>query len=226
MLIIGHRGAAGLAPENTLTAMQAGMLAGADMLEFDVRLTSDGVPVVIHDMSTRRTHRISINVGRTSHADLQKQTATQPIPTLSEILDMFFGKITLNIELKSRGSGDVAAKLVASYIKQTAQWEHVLFSSFHASELTAVRSFNKHAKLAMLQRHNPFAFVTFAKKLNLSAVGFFQLTVNPLAVAIAKKRGMMTYAYTVNRPATARLLEREGIEGIVTNRPDLFKQNS
>ena len=57
MLIIGHRGAAGLARENSLEALRAGLEAGADILEFDVRLTKDKIPVVVHDFHTLRTHR-------------------------------------------------------------------------------------------------------------------------------------------------------------------------
>src|SRR6266568_4653225 len=116
MLIIGHRGAAGLAPENTIDAMRAGVAAGADMLEFDVRLTKDGIPVIIHDASTRRTHSVSLTVARTDLFDLQVLTSSLPVPTLHDILDEFFGKVRLNIELKSKGSGIVAAQAVAEYI--------------------------------------------------------------------------------------------------------------
>ena len=222
MQIIGHRGAAGLAPENTLEAMRAGIQAGADMLEFDVRLTSDGQPVIIHDASLLRTHHKSFSIGRHTLSKLRLATQHSPVPTLQEVLDAFFGKIVLNIELKSKGSGVVALEYVTRHIKQQSDWQQVLFSSFHTTELEAVRRSSKHARLALLHKHNPFAFVTQHKKLNLSAVGFFHLTVNPLAVGIAKKRGIFTYAYTVNNTAGARLLKKQGIDGIVTNYPNRF----
>lgn len=224
LLIIGHRGAAGLELENTLAAMHAGMRAGAAMLEFDVRLTSDGVPVIIHDASTLRTHHKHINIGHTTLIELQAATKAAPIPTLEEVLDEFFGKVKLNIELKGKDSGEAAVKLVLPYIKQPQDWNHVIFTSFHTNELVAARRASDEAPLGMLNWHNPFAFVAHEKRLRLSAVGFHKLVVNPLAIAIAKKRGLFTYAYTVNRVATARLLAKEGIEGIVTNRPDIFKE--
>ena len=111
---------------------------------------------------------------------------------------------------------------VAEYIKDPSDWKNVWFSSFYTSELRAVREFSSDAQLAMLLRHNPFAFTALTKDLHLTAVGFHQLAVNPLAVKIAKSRDILAYAYTVNRVATARLLEREGIDAIVTNRPDRF----
>lgn len=224
LLIIGHRGAAGLETENTLAAMRAGIRAGAGMLEFDVRLTGDGVPVIIHDASTLRTHHKHINVGRTTLAELRAATKSAPIPTLKEVLDEFFGKVKLNIELKGKGSGEAAVKLVLSYVQHSHDWDHVIFTSFHTNELVAARRTSSEAPLGMLNWHNPFAFVAHEKQLRLSAVGFHKLVVNPLAIAIAKKRGLFTYAYTVNCAATARLLAKEGIEGIVTNRPDIFKE--
>lgn len=224
MIIIGHRGAAGLAPENTIAAMKAGVAAGADMLELDVRVTSDGIPVVIHDISTRRTHKKTVTIARTTATDLQKQTTDSPIPTLDEVFKVFFGKIPLNIECKSRGSGRAAAELAAQYCKKPGDWNHLMFSSFHPAELQAIRDVSEHAMLALVHRHNPFAFVPYLKSLRLGAVGFHQLSINPLAVAIAKKRRIFTYAYTINRPTVARILKRGGIEGIVTNYPDRFKK--
>jgi glycerophosphoryl diester phosphodiesterase len=226
MLIIGHRGAAGIAAENTIATMHAGIEAGADMLELDIRLTADGVPVIIHDITTRRTHLETVTVGRVTLSELQAKTKDQPIPTLEEVLDKFFGKIKLNFELKSKGSGIATAQMIANYVKQPEDWDHVLLSSFHTGELVSVREYNKHTKLAMLHRHNPFSFVPHQKKLGLSAVGFHQLIVNPVALKIAKKRGLFTYAYTINRPTAARLLERTGLDAIVTNHPDRFKKKS
>ena len=69
MLIIGHRGAAGLAPENTIDAMAAGIAAGADMLELDVRLTRDGVPVVAHDNRLLRTHHQNESISHLTYTE-------------------------------------------------------------------------------------------------------------------------------------------------------------
>jgi len=221
MLVIGHRGAAGLAPENTLEALRAGLEAGADILEFDIRLTKDKVPVLIHDFHTLRTHHDTSIISRLTLEELQKRTEKQPIIPLSEVLDEFFGVILLNIELKGRSSGETVAKLIQkSYIKTQRDWDKILFSSFKGSELSAVRHVSPKANLALLHSENPFMFIAYHRKLRLSAVGFHRLYINPFALEIAKRASLFTYAYTVNRPQSALLLAQAGLDGIVTNFPN------
>lgn len=221
MLIIGHRGAAGLAPENTLVAFQKGIDGGADILEFDVQLTRDGIPLVIHDSTLFRTHRKTHIVRWTDHASLQKATEKgHQIATLEEVLDLCFGKILLNLEVKNRGTGAVIARYIKDrYIKKESDWENVLFSSFKGLELRAIRRVSPHAKLSMLHNRNPFAFIAYHRQLQLAAVGFHRLYTNHLATEIAKKLNLFVYAYTVNRPVAAKRLAAKGMEGFVTDNP-------
>ena len=221
MLVIGHRGAAGLAPENTLEALRAGVEAGADMLEFDVRLTKDDILVIHHDFHTLRTHKSAALVSRSELKNLQKLDTSRPLVTLEEVLDEFFGKILLNIELKSRGSGKTTAEFLKKhYIKKPSDWDCVLFSSFSGSELVAARKISKKANLALLHHENPFLFLAYHWRIQLTAVGFHRLYVNQLALEIAKKAKLFTYAYTVNRPQTALRLAEEGLDAVVTDYPD------
>lgn len=221
MLVIGHRGAAGLAPENTIQALTAGIEANADMLEFDVRLTKDNVLVIHHDFHTLRSHKSASLISRNNLKELQKLDSHKPLTTLEEVLDEFFGKILLNIELKSRGSGKATvAFLKQHYIKKPSDWDCVLLSSFSGSELSAARKASKKANLALLHHENPYLYLAYHWRIQLSAVGFHRLYVNPLALEIAKKAGLFTYAYTVNRPQTALRLAEEGIDAVVTDYPD------
>src|SRR4051812_36790781 len=119
MLVIGHRGAAGLAPENTLESLRAGLDAGADILEFDVRLTSDNIPVLSHDA---RLHGKS--VGRTSIKDLEK---AGPVTLLSSVLDEFFGEVLLNLEYKPLTGIEVVYELLhKKYIKHPEEWDNLM----------------------------------------------------------------------------------------------------
>ena len=222
MLVIGHRGAAGLAPENTIEALRAGVKAGADMLEFDIRLTKDNIPVLVHDFHTLRTHRQTSIISRSTLRELQEKTADKDtILTLKQVLDEFFGTIVLNIELKGRGVGKIASQLIAdSYIKCPEDWDNILFSSFKGSELYAVRRVSGDANLAVLQNQNPFIFIAYVRPLRIAAVGFHRLYLNPFALEIAKRAELFTYAYTVNRPHAAYLLAKQGVDGVVTDHPD------
>jgi glycerophosphoryl diester phosphodiesterase len=222
MLVIGHRGAAGLAPENSLEALRAGKDAGADALEFDVRLTKDKIPVLVHDFHALRTHRDASIISRSTLAELQERAQT-PILELSTVLDEFFSHILLNIELKGRGIGKVVADMLKkNYVKKPSDWDNLLISSFRGNELTAVRKASKKANLALLHSQNPFIFIAYHRRLQLAAVGFHRLYLNPFAIEIARRTGLFIYAYTINRPGSALMLAREGIDGVVTDRPNVI----
>lgn len=222
MLTIGHRGAAGLAPENTFAALQAGVDAGADILEFDIRLTRDNVPILVHDHHLKRTHGEATRVHELSLAELIEHTkGEKPIATLEEVLDTFFGVIMLNIELKGNGTGTVVAKLLAKkYIKRDSDWGNVFLSSFKPRELRAARKLSPLVNLAYLTNQNPFVFIAYIKSLKLSAVGFNRMHMHPFATEVAHRAHIFTYVYTVNRPAAALILAKQGIEGVVTDYPD------
>ncbi len=226
MLVIGHRGAAGLAPENTLAAFKKGMAAGADILEFDVQLTRDNVPIVIHDSTLLRTHHKNHIIRLSSYASVKEATAKgHKITTLEEVLDTFFGKILLDLEVKNSGEGKIIAEFVKNHaIKKQSDWQNIIFSSFKVRELRAIRRFSKRAELALIHNLNPFAFLTHQRYLKFTAVGFHRLRVNRLAIEIAKRLGIFTYVYTVNRPSAAERLSTAGLDGIVTDRPDVIRQ--
>ena len=221
MLIIGHRGAAGLAPENTLAAFKKGLAVGADMLEFDVQLTRDRIPIVIHDSTLLRTHNKGHIIRLSTHASIQEATAKgHKIATLEEVLDAFFGKVLLKLEIKSRGAGKVAAELIKKkYVKKPSDWQNILFSSFKALELASVRRVSQRAELAMLHDRNPFVFMAYQRRLHFTAIGFHRLRVNALSLEVAKQLKLFTYVYTVNRPDAARRLEAQGLDGLVTDDP-------
>jgi glycerophosphoryl diester phosphodiesterase len=226
MLIIGHRGAAGLAPENTLEALRAGMKAGADILEFDVRVTKDRIPILSHDFHTWRTHHNLAVISHHTLAELEQRLPKNTIVTLKAVLDEFLGRILLNIEIKGRGSGAVVGLFLKNYITKKSQWDTFFVSSFSAQQLGELRKSHENVNLALLQHVNPFAFVAHHRRLKLSAVGFHRLYVNPLALEIAKRLKLFTYAYTVNRIDAAQRLEQHGIDGIVSDYPNKYSMTT
>lgn len=216
MLIIGHRGAAGLAPENTLKSLQAGIEAGADILEFDIRITKDNIPVLCHDAT--------LHGKRINHHTYNQLANIAPITTLREVLDDYFGKVLLNIELKESSKVSVVYEMVKLYISRPEDWDNVLFSSFKPQTLVLLRGFSDHLNLALLHHINPFVYMRYHRRLNLTAVGFHRLRINPIALAVAKELGLFTYVYTVDRSDTALRIEQKGIDGIVTNYPDKISE--
>jgi glycerophosphoryl diester phosphodiesterase len=137
LMCIGHRGARGHAPENTLLSIETGIRLGADMIEFDVQLCQDEL-VVIHDPRLERTTN---GVGRVEHVRLDYLRSLdagkgQQIPTLHEVLQFVNGRIPLNVEIKSAdGTGARIAAALREAIHQCWRADHFLVSSFHLPEL-------------------------------------------------------------------------------------------
>ena len=100
-LIYAHRGASASHPENTLAAFEAAIMVGADGIELDVRATSDGVPVVSHDIGLHRAWAIDRAISRLSLTELRETTPA--IPTFAEVLALVAGRIHLDIEIKEAG---------------------------------------------------------------------------------------------------------------------------
>ena len=86
-LLIGHRGASAIAPENTIAAFQAAIVAGADGIESDVRLSSDGVPVIIHDDTLSRTHGLRRRVAEMTAGELKSVA----VPSLRDLFELMAG---------------------------------------------------------------------------------------------------------------------------------------
>jgi glycerophosphoryl diester phosphodiesterase len=227
MLVIGHRGAAGSAPENTIEAFRFGQSAGADMLEFDVQVTRDGTAVVIHDSTLLRTHRKLNMVRFSSHKSLMEAASKgHRIATLDEVLEEFFGKVFLNLELKGAGSARATYELLANkYIKAEDDWQNILIASFKVGELKAMRRYSRSVELSLLHYRNPFLYIAQLRKLRLAAVGFHRLYLSDLALQIAQKAGLFTYVYTVNRSEAAKRFEVKGIDAVVTDFPDVLSEH-
>lgn len=223
MLIIGHRGAAGLAPENTLASIRAGIQAGVDILELDIYMTRDRVTVLLDDNILQKTHELQAPVRTFSFEQLKSLHADSSPIKLETILDRYFGAILINLELKSIGSGKVVTELLKNRLDaKPFLWDNIILSSHKPTELIDARQSSKYANLALLHELNSFAYLRYHRSLQFTAIGFHRLHINKLALEIAKKAGIFTYAYTVNRPEAAKRLEELGIDGVVTDRPDIL----
>jgi glycerophosphoryl diester phosphodiesterase len=225
MQIMGHRGAAGLAPENTITAIAEALAASADWIEFDVRRTQDGHIVLVHDRNTGRVAKKRLTVHKTAVSELQalemKRGGT--IPTLKEALEIIGKQAKINIEIKSADCVPQVVELIQNYVKQGYPHTHFLVSSFSPAVLRAAYQLDKKIPYGLLQIW-PLRF-RWLSSVKLSAVGFYHISaLTPFIVALAKRRGLYTYAYTVNGFEEAKQLKRLGIDGIITNYPNKFDE--
>ncbi len=224
MEIIGHRGAKGLAPENTIKGIKHALLRGVDWIEFDVRVTKDGYLVVLHDRTLLRItkdHRRTKDIKLVELRGIATRSG-EKIPTFAEVMQAIGQRAKINIELKSRG----AAKEVVTEIKQQVHagrpYSDFMVSSFRPWLLKEIQKKDPAIPLLLLQGMWPFLFMLLPQ-LRLTGVGFWRFAAPRLAITLAKKRNLWTIVSTVNSQREARLFAEKGINAIVTDVPQAFK---
>ena len=221
--VIGHRGASGLAPENTRESMALAVAQGADALEFDLRLSADGVPVLMHDPTLERTTRGQGPVGALS----VRQLEALGVPTLTEILEAF-KETALLIELKTV---EVALPVHRTLLEHAAQ-ERVVLASFLDQALAPFRDgkFNVGASrrgILALWLRSKLRIGVPRGNLQLYAVPdrYKERVLVPTRQFIrsAREAGRPVHVWTVNDPGRAAELWNQGVSGIITNYPALIR---
>lgn len=221
MQIIGHRGAAGLAPENTRASFKAAINAGADWIEFDVRATSDGRVVLSHDPHTFRTGFRPHVISRTEYSKLRKVNLRggHTIPTVAEAFNAIEGQAKINVEIKSRGCAEAVVQNIERLVKNGASYTDFMVSSFKVERLKEVHRINTKIPLALLHLSNPYKFLKL-RGLRVQAVGFHHRILPTSVIQQAQLRELVIYTYPVNNIKIAKRLAARGVQGVVTDRPD------
>lgn len=224
MQIIAHRGASGLAPENTLKAMAKALELGAPAIEIDVQ-TADGELWVFHD---RRLERCTNGKGvltEQSRSYLAQLDAGEGevIPTLWQVMELIAGRCELHIELKGAHTTDAVAALTrraeAELGFTTEQW---VVSSFHHPELARFSTLRPDIRLGALTANLPLNLAQFADELGAWSLNCDVDFIDHALVADAHRRGLKVLVYTVDCPEDCEILAKMGVDGIFTNRPDRF----
>ena len=231
--VMGHRGAAATAPENTLAGLRAAAAAGLDWVEFDAMLTVDGVPVLFHDDSLKRTTGRNAPMAETSLADLTSVEAGswfapefkgEPVPSLEEALKLAIDlNLRPNIEIKPTPGRDVetATAVVEVLVRcWPAERPIPLISSFSRKCLGVVRDQAAHLPRALLAWWLPPDWRRATARLQCSALHIAGKRLTPRRVRNIKKAGFSLAAFTVNDPDQARELVSWGVDCIITDDPD------
>jgi glycerophosphoryl diester phosphodiesterase len=241
--IIAHRGASGVAPENTMAAFSLAIDQGADAIELDIRLTADGVPVVLHDSTLDRTTNRSGLLRDLTLAELRvvdagarftpdgghtypfKQTEVA-IPTLAEVL-RGFPDVPILAEIKEASAQDAVRQVLV----EEKAIDRCVVASERPDALGVFREppfaiAASGAETGVLYRSVLFRRVPASvpyrclsvplrhRGLPVPTCGFVQA---------ARRLGCPVHVWTINEPATARLLWSRGVTGVVTNYPELIR---
>lgn len=241
-LCFAHRGSSVRAPENTLAAFEAAIRDGAGAVEFDVRRTADGVPVVLHDATLDRT-----TTGRGPLAGVTLQALRRldagawfderfrraRVPTLRDALDLCRGRVAVNIELKVDGlpggragrrtEAAALAKAVARTVSKSGFRDYLVVSSFDRLALEAYRAAGRRALLGFLVSRSARAIGVVDRRLGLHAVHPHRRLASERRLRAIHRRGLYAYVWGVDDRATIARLVRHGADGVMTDDPLLVR---
>jgi glycerophosphoryl diester phosphodiesterase len=233
-LIIGHRGASAVAPENTMAAFREAIAAGADGIEFDVRLTRDGVPVVIHDSTLRRTGGLNQRIADLTEQDLSKvdvgswfkpgSFANETVPRLGDVFELFAANnLSLYLEMKCDSPVEYGplAEACSRMIDEYALKARVVVECFQLPALGILKEIDSNIKTAALFDRVPMgqSIVARATDIGAMAVALHHRLARKDLVGKSKQAGLHVAVWTVDDPIWIDRARATGINALITNDP-------
>jgi glycerophosphoryl diester phosphodiesterase len=246
-LIIGHRGAAAVAPENTIAAFNRALRDGADGIEFDVRLARDGVPVIIHDATLRRTALRPGTVSDVTGSELQRvdvgswfnkkhpeaaqeEYEQETIPSLAQLFEAMAENDSLHyLEMKSDDAEvERLAAAVVKLINDFSFADRVIVESFHLPALQAVKEIDSRIRTAALfesRLRGPVAVLRSRKAVSLASdVGANEIALHhSLATRSLTDQAIQSdlpvVVWTVDNPVWIKRAKSRGVHALITNDP-------
>lgn len=223
-LIIAHRGASSIAPENTLKAFKKAIELKADCIEFDIHKSKDGEIVIMHDANTYRTTGHYGSVKEMTLEELRQLDCGdgEKIPTLRELVRLAKGKIGLNCEVKVRGIAEQIIKI----LNEEDSLKTTIISSFKHDILLKIQKLEPRIKLASLEPTKTGWIRSWISRRKLIRVAinnkfyainpFFKL-VNRNFIAKTHNNNLKIFPWTVNSDSAIKKLINLGVNGIITN---------
>jgi glycerophosphoryl diester phosphodiesterase len=221
--VIGHRGAAARAPENTLAGFRKAAALGCSWVEFDVRLSADLHPVVIHDDTVDRTTDGSGAVGAMLLAELVKRDAGgEPIPTLAQALaQLAASALGGNLEMKAdAGREDALAAAIAATVARAPAKPALLVTSFSLPALAAISRYAPGIPRGVLTERLRPGWLDGTAQLGAVAIVCDHRHLRPDQAKAVGISGRSLLTYTVNDPARARDLFAWGVDAVISDAPD------
>lgn len=230
VMAVAHRGASAYAPENTLAAFEEAIRLGSPAIEFDVRLTADGVPVVLHDETLERTTTGHGPVWRQTRLDLLRLDAGSwhhprfagvRIPTLDEALREIAPCALPVLELKVPLEPEVLGPLLARH----DLLDEAVVLSFEPRWLVPLRRAFRDLPLGLLADQWMPDLPEQARQLDAAVLGLSVESLSLQRVAAADDAGLEVWSYTANDIGLVAACAAMGVSGVITDRPDLIRQS-
>ena len=229
-LIEGHRATSAIAPENTITSFRQSIADGADGVELDVRPTSDGEVIVIHDGTLSRTTNGRGSVEKKSLAELKQLDAGrwfgkifegEQIPTLKETLHLLKGKIAIDIELKSGSHSKDIVDRTCKVVRELDMVEEVLLTSFDSRFLLRAKQIEKRIPLGFLYKPSRHikSGVAIARKLGARYLILHSRNIRENIIAEARDSDILIGEYPVDTKQRFERSMKNEIDVLFSNHP-------
>lgn len=213
MLKIGHRGAKGHLPENTLASFEKAIALGVDMIELDVWLSSDKIPMVIHDETIDRTTSKTGLVTDYSAKELQ----ALGIPALIDVFELVDNRCEINVEIKTFSATQAVLNLIA---KNTFNQSKILISSFDWNALQEVRFHDEDIRIGVLSETDLDLAMAFAKFIKAEAIHPYYHLLTAENTEKIKEKGFKVFPWTINEPEDITFVKSLEVDGIITDFPE------
>ena len=223
LLVIAHRGSTSAILENTLRGIGRALAVGVDAIEVDVRLSADGVPVLLHDPTLDRTTDGRGPVSAQPVAALRRLAAggDEPVPTLAEALTTIGNRTDLIIELKGGGPGGIRlADRVVTEVRRQDRSRDVWLWSFDSDILARLDIVARDLRIVHLCYEPNAEVVNRSRALRLAGIAMQYEHASPPTVAALHDEGFATFVWTVNDPVDLARLVRLPLMGIVSDDPE------
>lgn len=234
--LMGHRGAAALAPENTLAGLSAARKAGCSWIEVDVMLSRDGVPVLHHDHSLQRTAGLKRRLEKLDAAELGiidvgsgfgPAFAGERIPTLAQSIDWLKShELGLNLEIKPAPGWERATAAAAIEVLR-AHWpdagERLMLSSFRGACLMEARRLAPEIPRALIAHRAPQHWRGLLDELDCVSLHLSRSHLTAARAGVIREAGYGLAIYTVNDAVEAETFRRWGANCIITDSPDVVR---
>jgi glycerophosphoryl diester phosphodiesterase len=225
-LVVAHRGASAYAPENTLAAFRLAAEHGADAIEFDVRATSDGHPVIIHDASLERTTDRAGEISALTLEEVRRADAGarrgqpfdgEPVPTLDEVLAMARGRLLVDIELKVAG----VETMVLEALARAEMMDDALVTSFLEDALIRVQAAHPRPSVGLLQQ---WPDLERAAALGVEMYLPHVRALSAETVQFCRTHGLGVIPWTARSEEDARTALALGVDGLIADDPVMVRR--
>lgn len=223
ILNIGHRGAKGHEPENTLPSFQKALDLNVDVIELDVHVCKTGELIVIHDFTVDRTTNGSGTVSELTLSEIKALRINDHIevPTLEEVLELVGKKCLINIELKGRHTAKPVSHLIEKYIlEKEYKYEDFIVSSFQREELEMMYLINPKVHLGVLSQASVTQALEWATAFSAKAIHPHFSLLTEENVQKTQEQGFKIYTWTINETEDIERIKTYNIDGIITDFPE------